>query len=279
MGVQVFRCPGNPWIPRFEDCARQSGSQWTLDFSRGNESIYLHRSGPLLENGLDRPENRFVRYGFASFSSISIATAGLDGARASLWWFLFLLSRCSHFLVEGLWENFQDWNRGKTPPLSVNSLGWISSKNSGVSLAKSASNRLRSAYGSTNKLKSEWSFGKGMRPSRNQWRKAPFHWMGSRHSVNEGTGKEFYRKGNSLKRFRPFSESPDSKNWNLLRSSPSQITAPTNRVNLFLANKWFLGFPLFSQRSQCFYTLRQMCWQKTAIARKREENPEILTNW
>ena len=24
--------------------------------SRGNESIYLHRSGPLLENGLDRPE-------------------------------------------------------------------------------------------------------------------------------------------------------------------------------------------------------------------------------
>ena len=31
---------------------------------RGNESIYLHRSGPLLENCLDRPENRYGRYGF-----------------------------------------------------------------------------------------------------------------------------------------------------------------------------------------------------------------------
>ena len=36
----------------------------------------------------------------------------------------------------------------------------------------------------------ERSFGKGMRRSRTQWREAPFHWMGSRHSVNEGTGKE-----------------------------------------------------------------------------------------
>ena len=35
--------------------------------------------------------------------------------------------------------------------------------------------------------------------------------MGSRHSVNEGIGKEFDRTGNSVKRFRPFSESPDSK--------------------------------------------------------------------
>ena len=35
--------------------------------------------------------------------------------------------------------------------------------------------------------------------------------MGSSHSMNEGIGKEFYRKGNSVKRFRPFSESPDSK--------------------------------------------------------------------
>ena len=33
----------------------------------GNKTIYLHRSGPLLENGLDRPENRYGRYGFASF--------------------------------------------------------------------------------------------------------------------------------------------------------------------------------------------------------------------
>ena len=65
--------------------------------------------------------------------------------------------------------------------------------------------------------------GKGMRRSKNQWREAPFHWIMARHSVNEGFGKEFYRKSNLVKRLRPFSESPDFKNWNLLRSSPSQI--------------------------------------------------------
>ena len=50
----------------------------------GKESIYPHRSGPLLEKGLDRPENRYGRYGFASFPSISISTVGVDGARDSL---------------------------------------------------------------------------------------------------------------------------------------------------------------------------------------------------
>ena len=78
----------------------------------------------------------------------------------------------------------------------------------------------------------ESSFGKGMRRSRNQWRAAPFHWMGYRHSVNEGIGKEFYRKGNSVKRFRPFSESPDSKHWKFLCSSPSRISAPTEEGNV-----------------------------------------------
>ena len=34
---------------------------------RENEGIYLHRSGPLLKNGLDRPENRYGRCGFAWF--------------------------------------------------------------------------------------------------------------------------------------------------------------------------------------------------------------------
>ena len=50
----------------------------------GNGSIYLNRSGPLLENGLDRPENRYGRYGFASCPSIFISTVGVDGARDSL---------------------------------------------------------------------------------------------------------------------------------------------------------------------------------------------------
>ena len=40
--------------------------------------------GPLLEIGLDRSENRYGRYGFASFPRISISTVGVDGARDSL---------------------------------------------------------------------------------------------------------------------------------------------------------------------------------------------------
>ena len=52
-------------------------------FCRKNKSIYLHRGGPL-ENGLDRPENYYGRYGFASFSSVSVSTVGMDGARVSL---------------------------------------------------------------------------------------------------------------------------------------------------------------------------------------------------
>ena len=53
--------------------------------------------------------------------------------------------------------------------------------------------------------------GRACDEAKNQWRKASFHWMGSRHSVNEGIGKEFCRKGNLLKTFQPFSESPTLK--------------------------------------------------------------------
>ena len=56
---------------------------------RGKKTIYLHRSGPLLENGLDRPKNRYGRYRFPSFYSISISTVGVDGARVCLWRFSF----------------------------------------------------------------------------------------------------------------------------------------------------------------------------------------------
>ena len=38
------------------------------------------------------------------------------------------------------------------------------------------------------------------------------------------------------------------------------------------------GFPLFSQRLQCFCTLRKMSPKNTALAEKREANPETLTN-
>ena len=69
------------------------GFSWKhLSGSRGTQSIYLHRSGPLLENGLDRLKNWYGRYGFPSFYSISISTVRVDGARVCLWRFSFLLS-------------------------------------------------------------------------------------------------------------------------------------------------------------------------------------------
>ena len=42
--------------------------------------------------------------------------------------------------------------------------------------------------------------------------KRDFSEKGGGNSVNEGFGKDFYRKGNSVKRFGPFTEPPDSEN-------------------------------------------------------------------
>ena len=77
------------------DSQRESGRFARIDSQkdphfRGNETIYLHRSGPLLENGLERPKNRYGRYGFPSFYSISISTLGVDEARVFLKRFSFL---------------------------------------------------------------------------------------------------------------------------------------------------------------------------------------------
>ena len=44
-------------------------------------------------------------------------------------------------------------------------------------------------------------------------KKGVFSEEGGGNSVNEGLGKDFYRKGNSVKRSGPFSEPPDSENW------------------------------------------------------------------
>ena len=43
-------------------------------------------------------------------------------------------------------------------------------------------------------------------------KKGLFSEKGGRHSVNEGYGQDFYRKGNSVKRSGPFSEPPDCEN-------------------------------------------------------------------
>ena len=43
-------------------------------------------------------------------------------------------------------------------------------------------------------------------------KKGFFSEKGGGNSVNQGLGKDFYRKGNSVKRFGPFTEPPDSEN-------------------------------------------------------------------
>ena len=43
-------------------------------------------------------------------------------------------------------------------------------------------------------------------------KKGVFSEKGGGNSVNQGFGKDFYRKGNSVKRFGPFTEPPDSEN-------------------------------------------------------------------
>ena len=43
--------------------------------------------------------------------------------------------------------------------------------------------------------------------------KSVFQWKGGRQFSEWGFGKDFYRKGNSVKRFGPFTEPPDSENW------------------------------------------------------------------
>ena len=86
-------------VPRKRGCPRECPTVfffWALRTSgsgvsnRGLQNIYLHRSAPLLENGLDRPKNRYGRYGFPSFYSIFISTVGVDGARVCFWRFSFL---------------------------------------------------------------------------------------------------------------------------------------------------------------------------------------------
>ena len=43
-------------------------------------------------------------------------------------------------------------------------------------------------------------------------KKGFFSEKGGGNSVNQGFGKDFYRKGNSVKKFGPFTEPPDSEN-------------------------------------------------------------------
>ena len=62
------------------------------------------------------------------------------------------------------------------------------------------------------RVRSEPIFGKGMRRSTFRRKNGIFSENGGGNSVNQGFGKDFYRKGNSVKRFGPVTEPLDSEN-------------------------------------------------------------------
>ena len=58
---------------------------WLEANIRVNQGIYLHRSSPLLENGLDRPKNRYGRYGFPSFVRVFNGCSLESPVRVDVW--------------------------------------------------------------------------------------------------------------------------------------------------------------------------------------------------
>ena len=56
------------------------------------------------------------------------------------------------------------------------------------------------------------SLGRGCDEALFTEKKGLFSEKGGGNSVNRRFGKDFYRKGNSVKRFGPFTEPPDSEN-------------------------------------------------------------------
>ena len=89
--------------------------------------------------------------------------------------------------------------------------------------------------------------------------KKGFQWRGGRDSVNEGFGKDFYRKGNSVKRSGPFSEPPDSENWKVA----DQIHFPKNQL-LKKARKTFQN----NKDLLCPYRTPKICGKEGKTQKK-----------
>ena len=62
--LKLLRSHASPFIPLLVSCAKQP--------TKRNKTIYLHRSRPLFKTGLDRPENRYGRYGLLVFQHFQI---------------------------------------------------------------------------------------------------------------------------------------------------------------------------------------------------------------
>ena len=101
---------------------------------------------------------------------------------------------------------------------------------------------------------SEPIFGKGMRRSTFQWKKGIFSEKGGGNSVNQGLGKDFYRKGNSVKRFGLFAEPPDSQNWKLA------VLIPFPKIISYLCLHYYCLFWGNWQETAYPHTFPMVCW-------------------
>ena len=86
-------------------------------------------------------------------------------------------------------------------------------------------------------------------------KKRTFQWKGGGNSVNGGFGKDFYRKGNSVKRSARFSEPPDSENWKVAVLIP----LPENRL---------LHSILSVSSKRCFRKRRRQCVRNASEMRQ-----------
>ena len=62
-------------------------------------------------------------------------------------------------------------------------------------------------------------------------KKRGVQWKGGGNSVNQGFGKDFYRKGKSVKRFGPFTKPPDSENIKVA------VLIPCPKIRSYLSRK------------------------------------------
>ena len=63
--------------------------------------------------------------------------------------------------------------------------------------------------------------------------------------MNQGFGKDFYRKGNSVKRFGPFTEPPDSENLKVAFTEPPDsenlkvaVLIPCPKIGSYLGSRF-----------------------------------------
>ena len=90
--------------------------------------------------------------------------------------------------------------------------------------------------------------------------------------MNEGFGKEFHRKGDSLKRSGPFSEPSDSENRSLLPSSPSRISGPKFKGGLW-AEGSPRGLPEGLRSCEVARSFRGSPWHLRDLKETPEETP------